>query len=114
MISIVFISPIQRMGSRAFSSSVTPAASIMRGQHGVHPFPRRLGQSPIGAGIGFRSKSGCCKDRAGIPSGIAAAYGHICRWGLMGILENRPFAFVNIVAFLVFEVLAGLEIDRMT
>ena len=27
----VFISPTQRMGSRAFSSSVTPAASIMRG-----------------------------------------------------------------------------------
>ena len=27
----VFISPTQRMGSRAFSSSVTPAASIIRG-----------------------------------------------------------------------------------
>ena len=27
----VFISPTQRMGARAFSSSVTPAASIMRG-----------------------------------------------------------------------------------
>ena len=27
----MFISPTQRMGSRAFSSSVTPAASIMRG-----------------------------------------------------------------------------------
>ena len=27
----VFISPTQRMGSRAFNSSVTPAASIMRG-----------------------------------------------------------------------------------
>lgn len=27
----VFISPTQRMGSRDFSSSVTPAASIMRG-----------------------------------------------------------------------------------
>ena len=32
--------------------------------------------------------------------------------GLMGFLENRPFAFVNIVAFLVLEVLAGLKIDR--
>ncbi len=29
----------------------------------------------------------------------------------MGILENRPLAFVNIVAFLSLEVLAGLEID---
>ena len=28
-----------------------------------------------------------------------------------GVLENRPLAFVNIVAFLVLEVLAGLEID---
>ena len=28
----VFISPIQRMGSRAFNSSVTPAASILRVQ----------------------------------------------------------------------------------
>ena len=28
---IVFISPTQRMGSRDFSSSVTPAASIIRG-----------------------------------------------------------------------------------
>ena len=27
----VFISPTQRMGSRAFNSSVMPAASIMRG-----------------------------------------------------------------------------------
>src|SRR5699024_774861 len=31
--------------------------------------------------------------------------------GLMGILENCPLAFVNIVAFLVLEVLAGLKID---
>ncbi len=31
----------------------------------------------------------------------------------MGILKNRPLAFVNIVAFLVLEVLAGLEIDGM-
>ncbi len=37
----VFINPTQRMGSRAFSSSVTPAASIMQGQHGVYALPRR-------------------------------------------------------------------------
>ena len=29
----------------------------------------------------------------------------------MGVLENRPLAFVNIMAFLVLKVLAGLEID---
>jgi len=32
---------------------------------------------------------------------------------LMGVLKNRPFAFIDIVAFLIFEMLSGLEIDRM-
>ena len=32
----------------------------------------------------------------------------------VGVLKNRPFVLRNIVAFLVLEVLAGLEIDSMT
>ena len=32
----------------------------------------------------------------------------------MGILENCPFAFVNIVAFLVLEVLAGLKVNGVS
>ncbi len=32
---------------------------------------------------------------------------------LMGVLKNRPFAFIDIVTFLVFEMLSGFEIDRM-
>ena len=58
----------------------------------------------------------------GLPKAVRVASGvspdtlHIVKGflvddGLMGILENCPFAFVNIVAFLVLEVLAGLEID---
>ena len=34
--------------------------------------------------------------------------------GLMGIFKNRPFAFIDIVAFLILEVLAGFEIDCVT
>ena len=34
-------------------------------------------------------------------------------YNLMGVLKNRPFAFVNIVTFLVLKMLAGFEIDRM-
>ena len=60
----------------------------------------------------------------GLPKAVRVASGvspdtlHIVKGllvddGLMGILENRPFAFIHIVAFLVLEVLAGLEIDRM-
>lgn len=33
--------------------------------------------------------------------------------GLVGILKNRPFALVNVVAFLVLEMLSGLEVDGM-
>ena len=37
----------------------------------------------------------------------------LCDDRLMGVLKNRPFAFIDVVAFLVFEVLSGLEIDGM-
>ena len=37
----------------------------------------------------------------------------LCNDRLMGVLENRPLAFINIVTFLVLEVLLRLEIDRM-
>ena len=45
------------------------------------------------------------------PDALHIVKGFLVDDGLMGILENRPLAFVNIVAFLVLEVLAGLEID---
>ena len=45
------------------------------------------------------------------PDTLHIVKGFLVDDGLMGILENRPLAFVNIVAFLVLEVLAGLEID---
>ena len=32
----------------------------------------------------------------------------------MGILKNRPFAFIDIAALLVLEMLAGLEVTGMT
>jgi hypothetical protein len=33
---------------------------------------------------------------------------------VMGVFKYRPFALVNVVAFLVFEMLAGLEVTIMT
>ena len=45
------------------------------------------------------------------PDALHIVKGFLVDDGLMGILENRPLTFVNIVAFLVLEVLAGLEID---
>ena len=53
-----------------------------------------------------------------IASGVSPDTLHIVKGflvdnGLMGVLKNRPFAFVNIVTFLVLKVLAGFEIDRM-
>ena len=45
------------------------------------------------------------------PDALHIVKGFLIDDGLMGILENRPLAFVNIVAFLILEVLAGLEID---
>ena len=45
------------------------------------------------------------------PDALHIVKGFLVDDGLMGILENRPLAFVNIVAFLVLEVLAGLKID---
>ena len=45
------------------------------------------------------------------PDALHIVKGFLVDDGLMGILENCPLAFVNIVAFLVLEVLAGLEID---
>ena len=47
------------------------------------------------------------------PDTLHIVKGFLVNDGLMGILENRPLAFVNIVAFLVLEVLSGLEIDCM-
>ena len=47
------------------------------------------------------------------PDTLHIVKGFLVDDGLMGILENRPLAFVNIMAFLVLEVLAGLEVDRM-
>ena len=44
------------------------------------------------------------------PDALHIVKGFLVDDGLMGILENRPLAFVNIVAFLVLEVLAGLEL----
>src|SRR5699024_3068653 len=75
----------------------------------------------LAAAIGAVHQAG---QRMGLPKAVRVASGvspdtlHIVKGflvdnGLMGILENRPLAFVNIVAFLVLEVLAGLEIDRM-
>ena len=34
--------------------------------------------------------------------------------GFMGILKNRPFTFIDIVTFLVLEMLLRFEIDGMT
>src|SRR5699024_1897795 len=45
------------------------------------------------------------------PDALHIVKGFLVDDGLMGILENRPLAFVNIMAFLVLEVFAGLEID---
>ena len=47
------------------------------------------------------------------PDTLHIVKGFLVDDGLMGILKNRPLAFVNIVAFLVLEVLAGLEIDSV-
>lgn len=47
------------------------------------------------------------------PDALHTVEGFLVDDGLMGILENRPFAFINIVAFLVLEMLSGLEIDGM-
>lgn len=56
----------------------------------------------------------------GLPKAVRVASGvspdtlHIVKGflvdnGLMGVLKNRPLTFIYIVAFLVLEVLAGLE-----
>ena len=44
------------------------------------------------------------------PDTLHIVKGFLVDDGLMGILENRPLAFVNIVAFLVLEVLSGLKL----
>ena len=53
-----------------------------------------------------------------VASGVAPDTLHIVKGflvdnGFMGIFKNRPLALIDIVAFLVFEVLAGFEIDGM-
>ena len=63
-------------------------------------------------------------QRMGLPEAVRVASGvapdtlHIVKGflvdnGLMGIFKNRPLALIDIVAFLVLEVLAGFEIDGM-
>ena len=63
-------------------------------------------------------------QRMGLPKAVRVASGvspdtlHIVKGflvddGLVGVLKNRPLAFIHIVAFLVLEMLAGFEIDRM-
>ena len=66
----------------------------------VHQAGQRVGLSPA-----VRVTPNICPDT------LHMVKGFLVNDGLMGILENRPLAFVNIVAFLVLEVLAGLEID---
>ena len=66
----------------------------------VHQAGQRMGLAPA-----VRVTPDICPDTLHIVKGF------LVNDGLMGILENRPFAFVNIVALLVLEVLAGLEID---
>ena len=75
----------------------------------------------LAAAIGAVHQAG---QGMGLPKAVRVASGvspdtlHIVKGflvdnGLMGVLKNRPFAFVNIVTFLVLKVLAGFEIDRM-
>ena len=47
------------------------------------------------------------------PDSLHVVKGFLVDNRLMGVLKNRPFAFVHIMAFLVLKVLAGLEVDRM-
>lgn len=48
------------------------------------------------------------------PDTLHIIKGFLAYDGLMGILENRPFAFIDIVALLILEMLAGLEVDGVT
>ena len=75
----------------------------------------------LAAAIGAVHQAG---QGMGLPKAVRVASGvspdtlHIVKGflvddGLMGVLKNRPLAFIHIVAFLVLEVLAGFEIDRM-
>ena len=48
------------------------------------------------------------------PNTLYVVKGFLADDSVMGVLENRPFALVNIVALFVLEVLAGLKIDGMT
>ena len=66
----------------------------------VHQAGQRVGLAPA-----VRVTPDICPDTLHIVKGF------LVDDGLMGVLENRPLIFVNIVAFLVLEVPAGLEID---
>ena len=66
----------------------------------VHQAGQRVGLAPA-----VRVTPDICPDTLHIVKGF------LVDDGLMGILKNRPLAFVYIVAFLVLEVFAGLEID---
>ena len=47
------------------------------------------------------------------PDALYVVKGFLVNNSLMGILKNRPLVFIDIVTFLVLEMLAGLEIDGM-
>ena len=66
----------------------------------------------IGAQVGNRAIVLSLLFRPDIcPDALHIVKGFLVDDGLMAVLENRPLAFVNIVAFLVLKVLAGLKID---
>ena len=47
------------------------------------------------------------------PDTLHVVKGRLIDDGFMGVLKNCLFAFIHIVAFLVLEMLAGFEINRM-
>ena len=64
------------------------------------------------------SKQGCLALAGRIVLDIPTDSLHIIKGflvdnGLMDVLKNCPFAFINVMTFLVLEMLAGFEIDGM-
>jgi hypothetical protein len=47
------------------------------------------------------------------PDSLHVVKGFLVDNSVVRVLKNRPFAFINVTAFLVLEMLAGFEIDRM-
>ena len=75
---------------------------LVRYMASIHTKPRPLRLAPA-----VRVTPDICPDTLHIVKGFLVDN------GLMGVLKNRPLAFIHLVAFLVLEVLAGFEIDRM-